>query len=106
MKLKWRSPLKDARSLAELQARLRGVEDEIEELREERNELEARITELERLDLDDELADRARQLLDDSHTEYLCWPEISALESLLVSPTIALIKRTREILGNHNRLYA
>jgi len=102
--LNWPRPTQDTLSLAELEDRLRDVENELDDLRSERNELEARIAELERLD--DELADRAKRLLADSHTEYLCWPEISALESLLASPTYALIKRVRQILGNHNRLYA
>jgi uncharacterized protein YhaN len=103
---KWPRPPKDTRTLKELESRLDEIEDEIEELRSERSEIEHWIEELE-IGVDSQsLADRARKLLDDSHTEFLCWPEISALEELLVSPTVALISRVRQILGNHNRLFS
>lgn len=78
--------------MKELNQRLEEVEDELEDLRSEQRELEARIEELDQL-LNHDL-------------EYLCWPEISALESLLVSPTFSLIRRVRQILSNHCRLYS
>lgn len=90
--------------LKSLQQRLSSIEDEIEG---EARELEAQIEKLEALALtDNEFICRAKQLLADSHTEYLCWPEISALETLLASPTIALFNRVRQILGNHGRLFS